>query len=83
MILVTTNRTTDDLPKADTNETKQFWSKKGKLKEHNRKATWINKVKKEVAWLEEGPKSAIQLESPRAMLKKKKKSTELENAWHT
>ena len=47
----------------DAKEIKQFWSKIWEQKEHNKKAEWINNMKKELQGAEEGPKPDIYLES--------------------
>ena len=59
-------------------ETKQFWSKICKRREHNRKAEWISNMEKELEGPKEGPKVKIHLDSLRAT--HTHKSTKLENA---
>ena len=53
----------------DAKEAKQFWGKIWGRKEYNRKAEWMNNMKKELQGLEESPEMIIHLESLRATLK--------------
>ena len=54
----------------DDKKTKQFWSKISELREHKRKAEWINNIEKWLQGLKKGPKSKIFLDSQRPTLKK-------------
>ena len=60
----------EDKLQQDVREPKQFWSKIRKHKEHNRKANWINDMKKGLQRFEEDLEEDIHLESLWAALKK-------------
>ena len=60
----------------DDQETKEFWSKIGEQREHNRKANWISNLEKELEGLEEESKVKIHHHSFSYI----QKSTKLENA---
>ena len=47
------------IQQSDAKETKQFWNKIWKQKEHNRMAEWINNFKKDIQKLEESPRGGL------------------------
>ena len=61
---------------SDNKETKQFWSKIWKRREHNRKAEWIDNMVKVLEVVEEGHKAKIQHRFPQRSTQRR---TKLEN----